>query len=52
MITEEVIANVEVRDTFRVPKAGMIAGCYVLSGKVTRNDKVRLLRIVKAVNKC
>ncbi|HLA64260.1 MAG TPA: translation initiation factor IF-2, partial [Rhodothermales bacterium] len=42
--TEKITATVEVRDTFRVPKAGTIAGCYVLEGKVKRNDKVRLIR--------
>ena len=34
----------QVRDTFRVPKMGTIAGCYVTSGKITRNGKVRVLR--------
>jgi translation initiation factor IF-2 len=34
----------EVRNTFRVPKAGMVAGCYVTSGTVTRNAKVRVVR--------
>ncbi len=41
----EVVDGVaEVRDTFRVPKMGTIAGCYVTSGKVTRNGKVRVIR--------
>ncbi|MFC1555597.1 translation initiation factor IF-2 [candidate division KSB1 bacterium] len=43
-ISEEVVATVEVRETFRVPKIGVIAGCYVLSGNVERNSKVRLVR--------
>ena len=34
----------EVRDTFRIPKVGTIAGCYVLSGVITRGSKVRFLR--------
>ena len=42
--SEEVIATVEVRETFKVPKIGMVAGCYVTDGKVIRNGKVRLLR--------
>ena len=29
---------------FRVPKAGTIAGCYVIDGKIKRNDRVRLIR--------
>jgi translation initiation factor IF-2 len=41
---EEVIGMVEVRETFHVPKFGTIAGCYVSSGKVERNAKVRVLR--------
>ncbi|MCK9408048.1 MAG: translation initiation factor IF-2 [Bacteriovoracaceae bacterium] len=43
-VTEEVVATVEVRDTFKVPKIGLIAGCFVLDGKITRNSKVRLIR--------
>ncbi len=41
---EEVTATVEVRDIFKVPKAGTIAGSYVVDGKIARNNKVRLLR--------
>ncbi|MDA8165495.1 MAG: translation initiation factor IF-2 [Desulfobacteraceae bacterium] len=41
---EEVIGSVEVRETFQVPKVGTIAGCYVTTGKVERNARVRLLR--------
>jgi translation initiation factor IF-2 len=33
-----------VRDTFKVPKVGMVAGCSVTDGKVSRNAQVRLLR--------
>jgi translation initiation factor IF-2 len=41
---EEVIATVEVRETFKVPKAGTIAGCYVLTGTVKRNASVNVIR--------
>jgi translation initiation factor IF-2 len=41
---EEVLATVEVRDTFKIPKIGFVAGCYVLDGKISRGNKVRLLR--------
>lgn len=44
VISEELIATIEVRDTFKVPKVGTIAGCYVQEGKINRNDKVRLYR--------
>jgi translation initiation factor IF-2 len=38
------IGRAEVRDTFRVPKVGTVAGCYVTDGKVTRGAEARLLR--------
>ena len=41
---EVVQGRAEVRATFKVPNAGMVAGIYVLDGKITRNSKVRLLR--------
>jgi len=41
---EEVIATVEVRDTFKVPKVGTIAGCYVLTGIVKRSCTVNVIR--------
>jgi translation initiation factor IF-2 len=43
-IKEEITSQVEVRKVFKISRLGAIAGCYVLSGKITRNDKVRLLR--------
>ena len=43
-VSEEVTATVEVRDTFKIPKVGMIAGCYVTDGKIIRNNRIRLLR--------
>ncbi|MBN1799000.1 MAG: translation initiation factor IF-2 [Spirochaetales bacterium] len=43
-VKEEVVGKVEVRDTFKVPKIGMIAGCYVVSGVVRRGLEVRLIR--------
>jgi len=33
-----------VRETFKVPKAGTVAGCMVLDGKINRNTKVRVIR--------
>jgi translation initiation factor IF-2 len=41
---EEIVCNIEVRETFKVSKVGTIAGCYVLDGKITRNTNVRLIR--------
>ncbi len=43
-IKEVFLGSLEVRDTFRIPKVGMIAGCYVSSGKITRSANVRLVR--------
>lgn len=43
-IVEQVIGNVEIREVFKISKVGSIAGCMVLTGKVTRNSKIRLLR--------
>ncbi|MDC7246324.1 MAG: translation initiation factor IF-2 [Sphaerochaetaceae bacterium] len=42
--SEVVIGEVEVRDTFKVPKIGTIAGCYVTSGKIRRNAQVNVIR--------
>jgi len=41
---EIVVGRVEVRDTFKVPDVGIIAGAYVKEGEVNRNDYVRLIR--------
>ncbi|MFO7588913.1 MAG: translation initiation factor IF-2 [Gemmatimonadota bacterium] len=41
---EVVVGTAEVRQTFRVPKVGTVAGCYVSSGQIQRNLPVRLLR--------
>ncbi|HRN27049.1 MAG: translation initiation factor IF-2 [Ignavibacteriaceae bacterium] len=44
LISEEVTGTIEIRETFKVPKSGTVAGCYVLDGKITRNNKIRLIR--------
>jgi translation initiation factor IF-2 len=44
IIKETYQGRAEVRDTFRVPKAGTIAGCYVLDGIIKRDSDVRLVR--------
>jgi translation initiation factor IF-2 len=38
------LGTAEVRNTFRIPKVGAIAGCYITDGKITRGAEVRLLR--------
>jgi translation initiation factor IF-2 len=46
---EENLGTIEVRETFRIPKVGTVAGCYVLTGKITRSDIVRLYREDKLI---
>ena len=41
---EAILGKAEVRETFKVPGAGIIAGSYVIEGKVVRNEKIRLVR--------
>ncbi|MEX0599552.1 MAG: translation initiation factor IF-2 [Rhodothermales bacterium] len=41
---EVTIGTAEVRDIFKVPKAGTVAGCYIVEGKIRRNDKMRVIR--------
>ncbi len=43
-IVEQDTARVEVRELFRVPKMGVIAGSYVLEGEITRDDQIRVVR--------
>ncbi len=43
-IKEEVIATVEVLETFKISKVGTIAGCIVREGKITRTAKIRIIR--------
>ncbi|MEZ5322963.1 MAG: translation initiation factor IF-2 [Microthrixaceae bacterium] len=41
---EVVTGDAEVREIFKVPRIGFIAGCYVLDGVITRNSRVRFIR--------
>ena len=41
---EEIVGIAEVRDVFRAPKIGAVAGCMVVEGTVFRNKKIRVLR--------
>ncbi len=41
---EKILGSAEVRNTFKVPNAGTIAGCYVTEGKLARTNKIRLIR--------
>ena len=41
---EKIVANLEVRDVFKISKVGTVAGCYVMDGKLTRNTNIRVIR--------
>ncbi|RYY24000.1 MAG: translation initiation factor IF-2, partial [Sphingobacteriaceae bacterium] len=41
---EKIVANVEIRETFKISKVGTIAGCMVIDGKINRNSKIRIVR--------
>jgi translation initiation factor IF-2 len=43
-IEERETGTAEVRQTFRVPNAGVVAGCYVTSGEIFRNNRLRVVR--------
>jgi len=43
-IEENVVGQVEVRETFKISRIGTIAGCHVINGKIIRNNKIRLVR--------
>jgi translation initiation factor IF-2 len=43
-IRENIVCNVEVRETFRISKVGTVAGCYILDGKIQRNTRIRVIR--------
>lgn len=43
-IREEITANVEVREVFKITKVGTVAGCMVKEGKIKRSNKIRLIR--------
>ncbi len=46
---EVVLGSAEVRQLFRVPKAGTVAGCYVQEGRIDRNERVRVYRDGKQI---
>ncbi len=43
-LREKILGQAEIRASFKVPKVGKIAGCYVLEGTIRRNGKIRLIR--------
>jgi translation initiation factor IF-2 len=43
-IEEQIVGTAEIRDVFKITKVGTVAGCFVQDGKLTRNNKVRVIR--------
>ncbi len=43
-VREKILGNAEVREIFKIPKIGTIAGCMVIEGKLLKKSKVRLIR--------
>ncbi len=43
-VAEHITGRAEVRETYHIPRIGVVAGCYVTEGTVTRNAECRLLR--------
>jgi translation initiation factor IF-2 len=43
-IKEEIVGTLEILETFKITKVGTVAGCIVRDGKITRNNKIRVIR--------
>ncbi|MGH8015661.1 MAG: translation initiation factor IF-2, partial [Candidatus Zixiibacteriota bacterium] len=48
-VSQEFMGAAEVRETFKVPKVGLIAGCFVKEGRIMRKDLVKLVRDGKII---
>ncbi len=44
ILTEKTLGQAEVRKIFQIPRIGVIAGCYVQDGTITRNSEIKILR--------
>jgi translation initiation factor IF-2 len=51
VIKETFLGRAQVRKIFRIPKVGVIAGCYVVEGRITRNAEIRIVRGKEIVHK-
>lgn len=49
---ENIIGLIDIREIYRIPKVGVVAGCYVLEGNIKRNSLVRVLRDGKVIHSC
>ena len=50
ILKETHLGRAEVRRIFRISKVGVIAGCYVIDGKITRNAETRVIRDEKVLH--
>lgn len=48
-IEEYICGQAEIREIFKIPKVGTIAGSYVLNGKISKNDNIRVIRDGKLI---
>ena len=44
ILKEKILGRAEIRKIFQIPRIGVIAGCYVQDGTITRNAEIRILR--------
>ncbi|SEP75317.1 translation initiation factor IF-2 [Nitrosomonas ureae] len=49
---ESILGLIDIREIYRIPKVGAVAGCYVLDGIVKRNSLVRVLRDGLVIHSC
>jgi translation initiation factor IF-2 len=49
---ESITGLIDIREIYRIPKVGVVAGCYVLDGIVKRNSMVRVLRDGLVIHSC
>ena len=49
---ESITGLIDIREIYRIPKVGVVAGCYVLDGFVKRNSMVRVLRDGLVIHSC
>jgi len=49
---ENILGLIDIREIYRIPKVGVVAGCYVLEGMIKRNSSVRVLRDGKVMHTC
>ncbi|QOJ21627.1 MAG: translation initiation factor IF-2 [Gammaproteobacteria bacterium] len=49
---ESIIGLIDIREIYRIPKVGVVAGCYVLDGIVKRNSLIRVLRDGLVIHSC